>query len=64
LAIPDSEQAVRRKVDQIFDTFRPDAIIAENGDSAAQLIRELSRRQIRVPEDVAVIGHENQLLSH
>ncbi len=38
---------------------RLDAVIAVNDIYAAHLLRELLRRGIRVPEDVAVIGHDN-----
>ncbi len=36
-----------------------DAVLAVNDTSAARLMRELMRRGVRIPEDVAVIGHDN-----
>lgn len=45
-------------IDEIRDK-KLDAVIASNDSEAAQLARELMRRGIRVPEDVALIGHDN-----
>ncbi len=36
-----------------------DAVLASNDTTAAQLMRELLCRGLRIPEDVAVIGHDN-----
>ncbi len=45
-------------VDEIL-AEKLDAVIASNDRLAAQVTRELMRRGIRVPEDVAIIGHDN-----
>ena len=45
-------------IDEIRDK-KLDAVIASNDSEAAQLARELMRRGIRIPEDVALIGHDN-----
>jgi DNA-binding LacI/PurR family transcriptional regulator len=41
-----------------------DAVIAQDDFRAAFLIQGLARRGLRVPQDVAVIGYENDLISH
>ncbi|MBN2442620.1 MAG: substrate-binding domain-containing protein [Spirochaetales bacterium] len=38
----------------------PDVIIAANDDMAVGVIRELQNQGIRVPEDIAVVGFDNQ----
>ncbi len=43
--------------------YRLEAVIAENDIFAAQLIREVRCCGMRVPEDLAVVGHDNEPFS-
>lgn len=51
-------ESVRRLIDDDHVVF--DAIICQNDTLARGAIEELERRGIRVPDDVAVIGHDNR----
>ncbi|MBN2023851.1 MAG: LacI family DNA-binding transcriptional regulator [Pirellulales bacterium] len=46
-------------VEELVGRSAADAIIAINDDWAAQLIKAVKRRGLRVPEDVAVVGQGN-----
>ncbi|PLS28700.1 LacI family DNA-binding transcriptional regulator [Bifidobacterium parmae] len=55
---PWGRESVRRLIDDEHVTF--DAVICQNDPLARGAIEELERRGIRVPDDVAVIGHDNR----
>jgi LacI family transcriptional regulator len=46
-------------IDQLVDHHGADAVITGNDFWAVQLIKQLHRRGLRVPDDVAVIGFDN-----
>lgn len=58
LGTPARDQA-DRVVDHLVVNGKADAIIAANDIWAVWIIKALKRRNIRVPEDVAVIGFDN-----
>lgn len=64
---PAESQPDRDAVDQIVHSLaveeRADAIIANNDLWAAEIIKGLRRRGLRVPEDVAVVGQDNSELA-
>lgn len=49
-------------IDQLIAVHRADAIIAHNDFMASALLKRLRRRNVRVPEDVAVVGYLNHYL--
>jgi DNA-binding LacI/PurR family transcriptional regulator len=63
-AAPSYDQAaVNDFVDELFRDVRPDAILANNDSGATLLLAALRRKGVRVPEDVAVIGHDNDRIA-
>jgi len=56
VAHPDDMARYAALCNEIIDTRRPDAILAPQDFAAAEFLRTLRRRGIRVPDDVAVIG--------
>ena len=62
--VPGHQERVEADVDDMLSNIQPDAIIAADDYGAAQLIRALAKRKIRVPDDIAIVGHGNDLLSH
>lgn len=61
---PDVHQRVDAWIERVVITAGVDAIIAQDDFRAAFLIQGLVRRGLRVPEDVAIVGFENDLISH
>ncbi|NQT37845.1 MAG: LacI family DNA-binding transcriptional regulator [Planctomycetes bacterium] len=61
---PEFEQQIDGALDRLLGEGRADALLADDDYGAAVLIRGLSRRGLRVPEDVAVVGYGNHLVSH
>lgn len=60
----DGEDTVKSTVDNIFKLNKlPDAIFALSDTTAIQIIKELSLRGIRVPEDISIMGFDNTLMS-
>ena len=61
--LPHPHEVSNAKADEVVETLvgchHADAIIAINDDWAAQLIKAIRRRGLRVPQDVAVIGQGN-----
>lgn len=61
--LPRPHEVANAKADEVVEELvgqaRADAIIAINDDWAAQLIKAVKRRGLRVPEDVAVVGQGN-----
>jgi DNA-binding LacI/PurR family transcriptional regulator len=51
-------------IEQVVVGAGADAVIAHDDFGAAFLIQGLARRGLRVPRDVAVVGYENDLISH
>jgi len=49
---------------EILSKSRPEGIFAVNDDMAIGVIRRLKENQIRVPQDIAVIGYDNVPLSN
>ena len=60
---PNPHEVSNAKADEVVaalvDKGKVDSIIAINDDWAAQLIKAIKRRGLRVPEDVAVVGQGN-----
>ncbi len=56
---PTASSAVSQSVDTLIDEHHVDAIISTNDIVAVHTIKCLKSRGLRVPEDVAVIGHDN-----
>ncbi len=54
---------VNRFIEQCLIPHRIDAVVGVTDIYSAFLIRELNARKIRVPEEVAVIGHGNDLFT-
>ena len=61
---PEFEEQISGALDRLVDDGRIDALLADDDYGAAVLMRGLSRRGVRVPEDVAVVGYGNHLISH
>jgi DNA-binding LacI/PurR family transcriptional regulator len=61
--IPDHMARVDRILTQLLDELRVDSIIAHDDFTAAFLIQGLTRRGLRVPQDIAIVGHENDLIA-
>jgi DNA-binding LacI/PurR family transcriptional regulator len=57
---PFTEELALQAIDAVVEKGKADAIVAVNDFYAARLIRALHCRGRRVPEDVAVIGCDNQ----
>jgi len=57
-----SEQVLDDMIDRLIVRHRADAIIAHNDFLASALLKQLRRRKIQVPNDVAVIGYLNHYL--
>ncbi|MDB5298004.1 MAG: degA [Phycisphaerales bacterium] len=55
--------ACGRLVDRVLADGRVDAVLAPDDQAATQLCRHLRRRGARVPDDVAVVGHDNDTAS-
>jgi DNA-binding LacI/PurR family transcriptional regulator len=51
--------ALQAYIEEKIIPNRLDAVITSNDVVAAHLLRELQRRGLRVPEDVALVGHDN-----
>jgi DNA-binding LacI/PurR family transcriptional regulator len=47
-------------IDQVIVRGKADAVLASNDRWAVELMRALATRGIRVPEDVAIVGYNNQ----
>lgn len=60
---PPDEQEVEDLIDALVVAQRADGIVAVNDAWAVPLMRALARRGIRVPEDVAVVGYDNEAIS-
>lgn len=60
----DIAERVDAWIGRVVVDFGADAVIAQDDFRAAFLIQGLARRGLRVPQDVAVIGYENDLISH
>lgn len=55
------DQPIDRLVDKMLNQpVVPDAVFAVNDASAIQVYNHLQRRGVRVPEDIALIGFDNQ----
>jgi LacI family transcriptional regulator len=63
-SLPDLYEQVDAQVERLVFQQRIDAVIASNDYVAAFMIQGLSRRGLCVPRDVAVVGCENDLVSH
>jgi len=50
-------------IEQVIVRGKADAVLASNDRWAVELLRALAARKIRVPEDVAVVGYNNQDLA-
>ncbi len=61
--IPDHTARVDRILTHLLDDLRVDSIIAHDDFTAAFLIQGLTRRGLRVPQDIAIVGHENDLIA-
>ena len=61
---PQLDGQIDEALRQLIDGRQVDAMLADDDYGAAMLIRSLSRRGLRVPEDVAVVGYGNHLVSH
>lgn len=60
---PSGQEPLPEEIDTIcrkIETEKIDGVIARNDFDALALISALQKRQIRVPEDVAVIGNDNE----
>lgn len=57
------EMAILRLWDQLPEAKRPTALVCTNDLMALGAIRQLARMGLRVPEDVAVIGCDNQFFA-
>lgn len=51
--------AARTIVDQMIDQQKVDALIVENDFWAARILQVLHERDLRIPEDLAVVGYNN-----
>lgn len=60
--IRQGEEIVRALLEQ--DEPLPDAVLCANDHVAAGVLCEARRRRLRVPEDLAVVGFDNNELSH
>ena len=60
--IPTSD-AINNAIECLVIKNNADAIIASNDFWAVEFIRQFRRRKIRVPDDVAVIGYDNLVIS-
>jgi LacI family transcriptional regulator len=59
-----TEESGREAVDNLLSLNpRPDAVFAANDTSAVSVICELKRKGIKVPEDIAVVGFNNDPIS-
>ncbi len=60
---PNPHEVSNEKADEVVECLvgkaRADSIIAINDDWAAQLIKAIKRRGLRVPEDVGIVGQGN-----
>ena len=54
----------RVQVTRLMKSQKPDAIMCANDVFAAHLMRTLEEMDIRVPEDVSVVGYDDVLYSH
>ena len=61
--LDETRRIVRRAIEELLLPNRIDAICMQNDLFAAFLLQELHRRRIRVPEDIAVIGQDNEPFS-
>ncbi|MGO9114628.1 MAG: LacI family DNA-binding transcriptional regulator [Thermoguttaceae bacterium] len=61
---PDLHELVDVQIERLVFGQRIDALIASNDYVAAFLIQGLTRRGLCVPRDVAVVGFENDLVTH
>ena len=61
-SIRQGEQLVRDMPENPLE--RPDAILCANDLVAAGIVSEARRRQLRIPEDLAVVGFDNTELAH
>jgi len=61
---PELERKIDGALRRLIDDRQADAILADDDYGAALLLRSLARRGLRVPEDVAIVGYGNQLVSH
>ncbi|MHA6530562.1 LacI family DNA-binding transcriptional regulator [Paenibacillus sp. BAC0078] len=61
-SIRDGERLVRRLL--LDGRERPDAVLCANDLVAAGLLNEARRQQVRVPEELAIVGFDNTELAH
>ena len=62
--LPGTDQKVDKLVDRLVVRDGADAIIAYDDFCAAFLLQSFSRYGLQVPRDVALVGFENDMISH
>jgi len=63
-SLPDLYEQVDAQIERLVIQHHVDAVIASNDYVAAFILQGLARRGLSVPRDVAVVGCENDLVSH
>lgn len=61
--VADPEAAMERVVEKFILPARLDAVIAPNDITAAYMMRALLARGVRIPDDVALVGTDNEPFS-
>jgi DNA-binding LacI/PurR family transcriptional regulator len=56
-------EVIDHSIEQLIDRGQADAIVAHDDYWAAELIRWLTHRGIRIPQDVAIVGYLNHYLA-
>ena len=56
---PDTEATVKNYLDRILNSGHPPTAIVTHDNYACALIRQLTKLRIRVPEDISIVGYDD-----